>query len=109
MERVKKGGGNLTNGFWGEKLGSVDDETVVQAKLETEMARTNPLIRRQISLDEFKGHASDPQPWFSLNGEVYDGTNFLSAHPGGAVSITGAAGTDATEEFMAIRKLIYFL
>jgi nitrate reductase (NAD(P)H) len=46
----------------------------------------------------------EKEPWFVVNGEVYDGTAFLEGHPGGATSIIGAAGQDATDEFMAIRK-----
>lgn len=30
MECVKKVGGNLLNGFWGEKMGGEDDEVVVE-------------------------------------------------------------------------------
>jgi nitrate reductase (NAD(P)H) len=39
-----------------------------------------------------------------VNGDVYDGTKFLEGHPGGAQSIISAAATDASEEFLAIRK-----
>lgn len=103
MERVKKSGGNLTNGFWGEKIGSVEEEAAVEPEQEKDIVMTNSKLNRQISFDEFEEHKNDAEPWFALDGEVYDGTGFLEGHPGGAVSITSAAGTDATEEFMAIR------
>lgn len=35
---------------------------------------------------------------------MYDGTNFLDKHPGGAQSITIVAGDDATEDFLAIHS-----
>lgn len=35
---------------------------------------------------------------------VYDGTGFLTDHPGGGESITLMAGEDATEDFMAIHS-----
>ena len=41
---------------------------------------------------------------FVVNGEVYDATEYLDAHPGGADSILLVAGEDATEDFMAIHS-----
>lgn len=65
---------------------------------------TNPKTERTITLDELGKHGGETSPWFVVNGEVYDGTPFLEGHPGGAASIVGAAGQDATEEFMTIRE-----
>jgi nitrate reductase (NAD(P)H) len=101
MERVKNEGGNITNGFWGEKVAGEEDtpeETAVQ-----DICMTNPKVDRQIAIDELRKHDGEDEPWFVVNGEVYDGTPFLEGHPGGAASIFGAAGQDATEEFMTIR------
>ena len=104
MERVKKSGGNLTNGFWGEKLGGED-----AAEQATEVAKEVPMkkegLSREITIDELRKHDSEEHPWFVVNGEVYDGKDFLSGHPGGAQSIISAAGMDSTDEFMAIREL----
>ena len=102
MERVKKAGGNLTNGFWGEKLDGEDSETVNEKTLEVKMTKDG--VDCPISIDELRKHDTENDPWFVLNGEVYNGTAFLKDHPGGAQSIISAAGLDATEEFMAIRK-----
>lgn len=103
MERVKKLGGNLTNGFWGEKMGGESEtEVIVQEVAEIKMTKDG--LDRPISIDELRKHDGEAEPWFVVNGEVYDGTKFLEGHPGGATSITGAAGQDATDEFMAIRK-----
>lgn len=103
MERVKKAGGNLTNGFWGEKV-SGEEETVVEQEAEKEICIVNKDVKRDISIDEMRKHDGQDEPWFMLNGQVYDGTKFLEGHPGGAASIIGAAGQDVTEEFMTIRK-----
>jgi nitrate reductase (NAD(P)H) len=103
MERVKKAGGNLTNGFWGEKV-SGEEETVVEQEAEKEICIVNKDVKRDISIDELRKHDGQDEPWFVLNGQVYDGTKFLEGHPGGAASIIGAAGQDVTEEFMTIRK-----
>lgn len=104
MERVKNSGGDLANGLWGETFG---DETTSQVaiKKDKEIKMVNDKINRIITIEELRKHDTDVEPWFVLNGEVYDGTKFLDGHPGGATSITSAAGNDATEEFMAIRKL----
>lgn len=45
------------------------------------------------------------EPWFVVHGQVYDGTPFLEAHPGGEQSIRLVAGEDATEDFMAIHSI----
>ena len=58
-----------------------------------------------ISEEELRHHNHrSPEPWFAINGDVFDGTKYLRDHPGGAQSIKSAAGLDVTEEFMAIRK-----
>ncbi|KAL9066497.1 MAG: hypothetical protein Q9157_007117, partial [Trypethelium eluteriae] len=101
MERVKKAGGNLTNGYWGERLGG-EDATVSVEPQAAEVRMTKAGLNRQITLEELKQHEFGESPWFVLNGEVYDGTSFLNEHPGGAQSIISAAGVDSTEEFMAI-------
>jgi nitrate reductase (NAD(P)H) len=103
MERVKKAGGNLTNGFWGEKV-SGEEETAVEQEAEKEICMVNVQVKREIAIDELRKHDGEDQPWFVLNGQVYDGTGFLEGHPGGAASIFGAAGQDVTEEFMTIRE-----
>lgn len=101
MEKVKAKGGNLANGFWGEKMGGEEQEIVVEAKTEVKMIKDG--LDHEISVDEFREHDNETTPWFVLNSEVYDGTAFLEGHPGGATSIIGAAAQDVTDEFMAIR------
>jgi nitrate reductase (NAD(P)H) len=104
MEKVKVRGGNLANGFWGEKMGGEgegEEEGVVEPKKEIKMTKNG--LDKRITIDELRKHDGDENPWFVVNGEVYDGTAFLEGHPGGATSIISAAGQDATDEFMAIR------
>ncbi|KAF4971853.1 hypothetical protein FSARC_1456 [Fusarium sarcochroum] len=103
MERVKEAGGNLTSGYWGEKAPGEAEEVVVKEPPK-QIVMTNPQINRKINIEELKAHGGEEEPWFVINGEVYDGTPYLSGHPGGAASIFGAAGQDATEEFMAIHS-----
>ena len=103
MERVKKAGGNLANGFWGEKLEG--EEAVVP---ETEQAKQISMVKeglkKSITIDDLRKHDKADAPWFVVQGEVYDGAAFLAGHPGGAQSILSAAGLDSTDEFMAIHS-----
>ncbi|KAF1992543.1 hypothetical protein K402DRAFT_416194 [Aulographum hederae CBS 113979] len=103
MERVKKAGGNLTNGFWGEKLDGEDPQAPVQEEAK-EIKMTKEGVDKIVSIDELRKHDTESNPWFVVNGEVYDGTAFLKEHPGGAQSIISAGGLDATDEFMAIHS-----
>ncbi|KAI0396721.1 nitrate reductase [Xylariaceae sp. FL0594] len=104
MERVKKSGGDLTNGHWGEQLtGQAEVVEPVERPAEARMM-VNENVDRVISLAELKAHEGEEEPWFVVNGEVYDGTAYLESHPGGATSITGVAGQDASEEFLAIHS-----
>ncbi|KAI1437981.1 nitrate reductase [Xylaria sp. CBS 124048] len=108
MERVKKAGGNLTNGYWGgQRAGEPRDvsvESVESVGHKKEIRMTNDKIDRIISFEEFKNHSGEADPWFVINGEVYDGTGYLEGHPGGPTSITGAAGQDASEGFLEIHS-----
>jgi nitrate reductase (NAD(P)H) len=103
MERVKKAGGNLTNGNWGEKIAG-EAELIETEEPAKEIKLTKDGVDKQISAAELKAHESEDAPWFVINGQVFDGTRFLEGHPGGAASIVGAAGQDVTEEFLTIRK-----
>ncbi|KAF2731494.1 nitrate reductase [Polyplosphaeria fusca] len=103
MERVKKSGGNLTNGHWGEKIDGKETEAV-ELEDPVEIKMTKDSVNREVSIDELRKHDTAERPWFVVKGEVYDGTSFLEGHPGGAQSIISAAGMDATDEFMAIHS-----
>jgi nitrate reductase (NAD(P)H) len=102
MERVKKAGGNLSNGYWGERFGDEPAEAVEEEAKEIIMTKEG--LKKTITIDELRQHDKEDNPWFVVNGEVYDGTAFLPGHPGGAQSIISAAALDSSDEFMAIRK-----
>ncbi|KAF4125294.1 nitrate reductase (NAD(P)H) [Geosmithia morbida] len=103
MERIKKAGGDLSNGFWGERIAGNDSPQALPEP-ENEICMTNSKVKRTITLDELRKHETETEPWFVVNGEVYDGTPFLEGHPGGAASIVGASAQDATEEFVTIHS-----
>jgi nitrate reductase (NAD(P)H) len=106
MEKVKKAGGNLSNGYWGERWGNEEVAEAVEEEAPV-IKMTKDGLEKAITLDELREHDKEDSPWFVVNGEVYDGTAFLQGHPGGASSITSAAAMDSTDEFMAIRKFLH--
>jgi len=63
-----------------------------------------PGVDRKITLAELQAHNTESEPWFVVEGQVYDGAPFLKDHPGGAESITIVAGEDATEDFLAVHS-----
>jgi nitrate reductase (NAD(P)H) len=103
MERVKKAGGNLANGFWGEKLEG-EEAVVPEAEQAQQISMVKEGLKHPVTIDDLRKHDKEDAPWFVVQGEVYDGAAFLAGHPGGASSILSAAGLDSTDEFMAIHS-----
>jgi len=54
---------------------------------------------KEYSLDEISKHNTDKDCWVIIRDKVYDVSEFLADHPGGADSIMVYAGGDATEQF----------
>ncbi|PHH81994.1 hypothetical protein CDD83_3393 [Cordyceps sp. RAO-2017] len=104
MTRVKEAGGNLTNGLWGETFSDDMRESQPCWKEENEVCMTDDKIDRTITVEELMEHTEKANPWFVVNGHVYDATPFLEEHPGGEASILSIAGKDATDDFMAIHS-----
>jgi nitrate reductase (NAD(P)H) len=105
MEQVKKDGGDLVNGYWGKRHGGI---STIEALIAEEIDMKAKGLNNIIGIEEMRKHNSAKEPWFVVNGEVYDGTRFLDDHPGGAQSIISAACTDASEEFLAIREYLFY-
>jgi nitrate reductase (NAD(P)H) len=101
MEKVKKQGGDLSNGNWGE---TTDGAPAPKKLAIQEIVMTKEGVDKVFDLEEFKAHTTKEAPWFVVSGQVYDGQAFLEGHPGGAQSIMSAAGMDASEEFLAIHS-----
>lgn len=109
MQRLKEEGQDILHPVFKPKSAEVETKAVVPAKpaAAAKSARfqwIKPEVNRIITLAELKAHNTPEEPWFVVHGEVYDGTGFLNAHPGGSDSITIVAGEDATEDFMAIHS-----
>ncbi|KAI5996354.1 hypothetical protein EDD15DRAFT_2419061 [Pisolithus albus] len=100
MERMKALGQDITKPVFGK---TSPRETLDEVKPKAEVSLTKPGVTRKITVEELK-RQDRAQPWFVINGEVYDGTPFLNEHPGGSDSITLVAGEDASEDFFAIHS-----
>lgn len=55
-----------------------------------------------LSAQEVATHSTRESCWVIVAGQVYDVTEFLDQHPGGASVILRYAGRDATEEYETI-------
>ncbi|KAJ9093821.1 hypothetical protein QFC20_007034 [Naganishia adeliensis] len=64
-----------------------------------EEGTTQPSGQKLISMREVEKHNTRDDCWVVIQGYVYDVTDFLSLHPGGAGVILQHAGDDATEVF----------
>ncbi|RCV07051.1 hypothetical protein SETIT_1G212900v2 [Setaria italica] len=65
---------------------------------------TTKASNKKFTMSEVREHASRDSAWIVVHGHVYDCTEYLKDHPGGADSILINAGTDCTEEFDAIHS-----
>lgn len=102
MDQVKKEGGDLANGYWGKGFSGVP---TIKPPVVEEINMKKKGLDNIIDIKELRTHNTPKDPWFVVNGEVYNGVPFLEGHPGGAQSIISAACTDVSDEFLAIRKL----
>ncbi|KAI9569846.1 hypothetical protein HD554DRAFT_2327805 [Boletus coccyginus] len=101
MERMKALGLDITRPVFGK---NTSEEKSADAKPHVEeIPLTKPGVTMKITPEELKKQNRE-QPWFVVNGEVYDGTPFLNEHPGGGDSIILVAGEDASEDFFAIHS-----
>lgn len=58
-----------------------------------------------ISNEELAQHkTSEQRSWVALYGNVYDLTDYIDEHPGGAEAITDVAGIDGTEHFATVHN-----
>ena len=51
-----------------------------------------------------KANKSAAKCWSVINGNVYDLTAWINAHPGGAGAITSLCGIDGTQDFLAMHR-----
>ena len=56
------------------------------------------------TMAQVKANKSAAKCWSVINGDVYDLTKWISAHPGGAGAILSLCGTDGTQDFIAMHR-----
>ncbi|KAJ3413230.1 hypothetical protein HDV05_008290 [Chytridiales sp. JEL 0842] len=61
-------------------------------------------LKEVVDMDQVRQHNSRGSCWIVVKGVVYDVTKFLKDHPGGPDAILVNAGTDSTEDFLAIHS-----
>ncbi|KGO56442.1 Alpha-hydroxy acid dehydrogenase, FMN-dependent [Penicillium expansum] len=59
----------------------------------------------KLTRQEINRHNNQETCWVVIHGAVYDVTDFLDSHPGGAAVILRCAGKDATEDFDSVHSL----
>lgn len=57
--------------------------------------------RKYITSDELKSHNKPGDLWISIQGKVYDVSNWVKEHPGGDFPLLNLAGQDVTDAFVA--------
>lgn len=66
---------------------------------ETNTTSTSSANKLSYTKDEVSKHNQQTDCWLIINNSVYDSTDYLSSHPGGAETIISFCGTDATQAF----------
>lgn len=61
-------------------------------------------ITTTFSLNDVVKHNNQNNCWLVIGNNVYDATDYLFAHPGGAQSIIPYCGADATAVFQSVRR-----
>lgn len=98
---ISKGGASVATGT----------ETTVSgnkaAAVSPAPSSTEPVVadkNKPITATEIAKHNAEDDCWVSIDGNVYDVTDFLPDHPGGKRAITIYAGKDCTEQFMMMHQ-----
>lgn len=71
-----------------------DDKTIV-----TQPVTTGP---KTYTMDEVKAQAAAGKCWSAIGGKVYDLSDWINKHPGGAGAIKSLCGIDGTAKFQAV-------
>ena len=58
-------------------------------------------VAASYTMAQVSANKSAAKCWSVINGDVYDLTKWISAHPGGAGAILSLCGTDGTQDFIA--------
>jgi nitrate reductase (NAD(P)H) len=88
------------------KLLDIQGEAMVEAAPAPAAAEKKDTAgKKTFTAEEVQKHNTEHDCWIIVNNKVYDATEYLELHPGGADSIVINAGEDATEDFVAIHSM----
>ncbi len=76
---------------------SVWDKQLADASAQESAAESQTIA---YSMNDVAAHASSEDCWSVVNNNVYDLTDWISEHPGGAGDIERMCGIDATDDFL---------
>jgi cytochrome b involved in lipid metabolism len=95
---------------WGDQVSEgdtavvepADEAAMPEAPAEEMQAEEEPAVSADasvLSLETVALNDSEDSCWAVINGNVYDLTDWISSHPGGASRIIGLCGIDGTSQF----------
>ena len=61
-------------------------------------------VAASYTMAQVSANKSAAKCWSVINGDVYDLTKWISAHPGGSGAILSLCGTDGTQDFNAMHR-----
>ena len=98
------GGGTYVLNIGGNNASSTIQATAQDSSANTAAATsavssTTAGAAASYSLADVAAHATQSSCWTAINGKVYDVTNWISQHPGGAQAILGLCGKDGSDAF----------
>lgn len=83
---------------WGS-TGASPSTSATSSTGSTATPSTSASTTQSYTLDQVKTHNTATDCWAAINGGVYNLTDWVSQHPGGADRITALCGTDASAAF----------
>jgi cytochrome b involved in lipid metabolism len=79
-----------------------ESDVVVSNGLLLKSSAKQGSATREITITELEQHNTEEDCWVSVNGRVFDLTEFALIHPGGTHNIQRHAGKDGTQVFTAV-------
>ena len=81
--------------------GHTGAEAVWKSRIAPPVGSGSASLSAKITMEEVAAHNTPSDCWSAINGKVYNLTEWIDRHPGGAVIITSLCGQDGTARFMA--------
>jgi len=93
-------GGMFVWGFIGsQSTQESQPESAGTTSTQTDIQQDNSVENKSITLSELRKRNTAQECWLAINGSVYNVTDYISRHPGGADLILANCGKDASQAF----------